>query len=560
MRSEGPARVPASERVVEQQGPISLVSEGFAVKVRLSGIGGTLVAAENGLGDSNEARSNLEKQEQVLLMLGTAQGKEVAAKALVEGMLTTGSRATKAGKLRTLVRFAGTAGYDLFPLTAEKLNPILGAMKVAGYRSADSYLHEARQRHVQLRHPISEDLKLYFKDAVRAIIRGRGPARRAPIVRLEELVDAGTPSSWKEQDSTSSGPAAPWDVFLVACWWMLRGAEVLALKTSQCTVATGERSRAEVRLGITKMDIEGVGRRRCFLCICPTDGAGDLLCPACALARLLRRGEGSDARGIGKLVRGPGDGLVTHFGLCRAWRRMLADVPRFDDAGKQVEAEITEHTARRTGAQFHARRGLALWQIQYIGRWGGPTVEIYVGEAFAEIRAGWADGDGQRAGPKRARQDEREDLQLWEVTEQLRRLSAAVADVRSYQEELSRFKGASNAFPEALCDEAVAEGLADEATSAGMFAITHETVDRFLAVQTNVCVVNCRSCVLHAIDLGSMASSTASTWSAACGWRFGAADGILAGATCTKGACAAKFEIMLAGDGEYAEEDDEAED
>ena len=88
------------------------------------------------------------------------------------------------------------------------------------------------------------------------------------------------------------GPAAPWDTFVVACWWMLRGAEVLSLKVAQCSVTPGERARAEVRLGCTKMDIEGVGRRRCFLCICPSDAAADGLCPACALSRLLAGASG----------------------------------------------------------------------------------------------------------------------------------------------------------------------------------------------------------------------------------------------------------------------------
>ena len=64
------------------------------------------------------------------------------------------------------------------------------------------------------------------------------------------------------------------------------------------------------------------------------------------------------------------------------------------------------------GAQFHARRGLALWQIQYVGRWGGNTVEQNVAEAFAEIRADWAvDGSVQREA-KRARSDERQEVRL----------------------------------------------------------------------------------------------------------------------------------------------------
>ena len=241
LHSEGPARESSCSKAAEKQVRVWTVSEGFSVKkscevVRCGSLGLDGGCIEDGRGASSSA----EKQEQVIEMLRTAKGKEAAAKALVDGMLTPGSRATKAGKLRTLLKFAEIARFELFPLTAEKLNPILGAMKMAGYRSADSYLHEARQRHVQLRHPVSDELKLYFKDAVRAVVRGRGPTRRAPVVMLEDLVEAGTPLKWAEQDDVASGPAAPWDVFVVACWWMLRGAEVLALRTGSADEVRGK--------------------------------------------------------------------------------------------------------------------------------------------------------------------------------------------------------------------------------------------------------------------------------------------------------------------------------
>ena len=35
---------------------------------------------------------------------------------------------------------------------------------------------------------------------------------------------------------------------MVACWWILRGAEVLALRRGQCAVKVGEQRLAEVRL------------------------------------------------------------------------------------------------------------------------------------------------------------------------------------------------------------------------------------------------------------------------------------------------------------------------
>ena len=178
------------------------------------------------------------------------------------------------------------------------------------------------------------------------------------------------------------GPAEPWDTFVVACWWMLRGAEVLSLKVAQCSVAR------EVRLGCTKMDIEGVGRRRCFLCICPSGAAADGLCPACALSGLLAGASGGPGANAEKLVRGPAGHEVSHQGLCRAWREMFAAVPRFDDASKPVDAEVTEHTARRTGAQFHPRpTGARAVANPVRGALGWQHSGAYVAEAFVEIRA-----------------------------------------------------------------------------------------------------------------------------------------------------------------------------
>ena len=38
----------------------------------------------------------------------------------------------------------------------------------------------------------------------------------------------GVPTKWVEQSTIAVGPAALWDAFVVSCWWMLRGTEVLA--------------------------------------------------------------------------------------------------------------------------------------------------------------------------------------------------------------------------------------------------------------------------------------------------------------------------------------------
>ena len=105
---------------------------------------------------------------------------------------------------------------------------------------------------------------------------------------------------------------------------------------------------------------------------------------------------------------------------------VLELVPRFDDAGKPIEAEVTEHN--RVGRISRPSR-LVLWQIQCVGRWGGSTVEHHITEAFAEIRADWAIDGFVQSGPNRAMSEESQCAHLWEVMEDLCRLSAVVEDV-----------------------------------------------------------------------------------------------------------------------------------
>ena len=216
-------------------------------------------------------------------------------------------------------------------------------------------LVRCRCRHIQLQYLLSDSLRLFLKDAARSVVRGRGPVGRPPVVRLEELVGDGVPGCWADQARFEFGPVRPWGVFVVACWWMLRGAEVLALRRGQCAVKVGERRLAEVRLGQTKADIEGRGKRRCFLCICVGTVGSDVICPSCALEILLRncpeRASGHDCGML--LVVGPRGGQVNHAGLARVWRDMLEGSARYTDAGDVTEVEVTEHTPRRAGCSMH---------------------------------------------------------------------------------------------------------------------------------------------------------------------------------------------------------------
>ena len=51
------------------------------------------------------------------------------------------------------------------------------------------------------------------------------------------------------------------------------------------------------------------------------------------------------------------------------------------------DASVSEHSMRRSGAQWFARKGVLLFVIQFLGRWGGITVARYVGNAYMDVAA-----------------------------------------------------------------------------------------------------------------------------------------------------------------------------
>ena len=84
------------------------------------------------------------------------------------------------------------------------------------------------------------------------------------------------------------------------------------------------------------------------------------------------------------------NGQLSKAESVRRWRRVTADLVLKDDRGDPTCCELTGHTPRRVGAQWLAKRGVPLWQIMFVGRWGSATVERYVADSHAERLAGLA--------------------------------------------------------------------------------------------------------------------------------------------------------------------------
>ena len=147
---------------------------------------------------------------------------------------------------------------------------------------------------------------------------------------------------------------------------MLRGMEAAVVLGEQAVVDEA-RTFAVLDLGPTKTDPEGRGCKRSLVCACLPGAL--VICPVHALCKVLAERE--------RLGLGPkhplfpqADGrATTSRGVCAFFSKLLC-------------GQVSEHSFRREGAQYYARRGVQECIIQFLGRWGGATVKRYIGEAL----------------------------------------------------------------------------------------------------------------------------------------------------------------------------------
>ena len=118
--------------------------------------------------------------------------------------------------------------------------------------------------------------------------------------------------------------------------------------------------------------------------------------------------------------------------------QMCSLVNRFDDVGDQSDQIVSKHTPRRSGTQFHIRRGLQLWQVRYIGRWGGNTVEIHAAEAFADARSGWAISVAQGAEASTTHSGCNLGAALWELKEEVSSLQSVAQEIGELRRAVSK--------------------------------------------------------------------------------------------------------------------------
>jgi hypothetical protein len=357
---------------------------------------------------------------------------------------------------------------------------------------------------------------------------------------------------WEVQRRITSGPMGAWASLVVATWWMLREVELNHLTCGAVFVRV-DRSMGELRLGATKTDIEGRGKRRCFMCVC---GKGDLpacLCPSCVLTDHLATRTAAGAEPEDPLFCTPGGHAPTALGTIMVWQAIAAESPKYSDEGvASTDWRVTGHTARRSGAQWLIRRGLELWQVQYIGRWGSSTVELYIAAVMAERRAelaalaarpratagalAWAAPESGDA------PGERDSTAYWEIKSELTSMLGKLKDVDAVVVELKELATAGWRATAAKLSDSELNDLVLEATAA----------KPGIEVGKPAYVLNRVTGVAHRVSVERLRASCVSGWRSECGWAFGKGSGVLLGGTapaplCQRRGCFGAF--GLASDG-----------
>ena len=163
-------------------------------------------------------------------------------------------------KWDALARRAGF--HDPFTLTPELIYAVMGALKLAGYRSAEQYLEAAKLEYFNGGGIWTDQLRLAARSAVRSCKRGIGCAKQAKGLPLLELGHIDQANSLVPQCPIHPGRAET-----LASWWLLREIEASQAKVKHVSVDRAH-LRIDWRLPSSKADWKALGAVRSHKCAC----------------------------------------------------------------------------------------------------------------------------------------------------------------------------------------------------------------------------------------------------------------------------------------------------
>ena len=300
--------------------------------------------------------------------VGLAKNKTLRNRAvanIVASYYSNSSIAAKNSKRRMVDKLLKAANLD-FPLTPLHIKTVAGALKDAGYKSTFSYLIEMKTMHIELDHTWSSLLDRHFKLCMAAAKRNVGPRKKAPEVPEDIWVNHPL-----LEDPSNQGTKVGLAAHLFACgvYWMMREIEIANLSAKDIKFDSNNRLVTVLFIN-SKGDQEARGVSRTLQCICK-EGC-TLKCPYAVLEVLVNYAglKGSPNAMISTTANGKQ--RATKKDLVDAWRSLYG-------------TQITGHSARRSGALQYIRKGWAVSQVGYLGRWKSNIILEYAQEALESM-------------------------------------------------------------------------------------------------------------------------------------------------------------------------------
>ena len=248
----------------------------------------------------------------------------------------------------------------LIPVNQEELTVLASMLDEAKLTSADQYLHEIKLMQVEMGGPWDPSMERQLALCKRALARHKGPEKRAVEVKLEDL----TAETWSHQGRWMKEALKPAWSYAWATIWMLRAAEAVRVKFSHVKLTHNPRV-VTLFIPKSKMDQRERGVSRTLKCNCM--GECHTFCGWGLALQILSKSEvNSQKKWLFTNVKGD---ALSKSSMVSSWQRTLCQ-------------KMTGHSARRSGAMGHARRGMSLTNISFLGRWKSTAVFRYVEEAL----------------------------------------------------------------------------------------------------------------------------------------------------------------------------------
>lgn len=302
--------------------------------------------------------------------MGHALDPSACRAALLSDALASTSKGPLASRIKRWEQIARQAGFpDPFDLSPDLIYTVMGAFKLADYRSADQYMEAAKSLFIQNGGTWTSQLRLAARAAARSCKRGQGCPKQAkglPMVMLGTIT--------MTTSLSPDGPAHPGRATLLASWWLLREIEASQARRKHVTIDAAS-LKVTWRLPSSKADWKALGAERSHRCSC--EFSDRAICPYhCMVSQLDAIGPHED----GPLFPTSSGNIPSKRGWAATFTQIAAklQLPTSHPNGAPC---FTGHSARVTGAMHMASLNIELWRIQLFGRWSSEAFLLYIRDA-----------------------------------------------------------------------------------------------------------------------------------------------------------------------------------